>query len=223
MNMNDIQNALNLFKNMTLIQTYISCTMLIFICILTMALIINYMIIKATKKEKPKPWIYPIQVIAFVILIFTATAQINAIKLNTIADKHGFYQIDTMPIKQIYPEIDALPEESDLPENITDMTVIYYKFGCPDCKAIHKNLHDQLKVYDNIYYIYTRSKTGKRLRKTYPVKKVPSAIYIDKNKRTYTCVLYKKQNRHAKLDWDNLNKLIKFMNHNEDQDHGLKQ
>lgn len=208
---------------MTLIQTYILCTMLIFICILTMALIINYMIIKATKKEKPKPWIYPTQVIAFVILIFTATAQINAIKLNTIADKHGFYQIDTMPIKQIYPEIDALPEENDLPENMTDVTVIYYKFGCPDCKAIHKDLHEQLKVYDNVYYIYTRSKTGKQLRKTYPVKKIPSAIYIDKNKHTYACVLYKKQNGHAKLDWDNLNKLIKFMNHNEDQDHGLKQ
>lgn len=56
-------------------------------------------------------------------------------------------------------------ESKDIPSDLTGSIVIFYKYGCPDCKAIHDELMQELEKYkDNkIYFVSTHSATGNRL------------------------------------------------------------
>lgn len=164
------------------------------------------------RNKKPHMLTCIASILLFTAAMFTTITQLSATDLKWYAGQFGFDKSKTMAIRDIYPELEALPMESELPDDLRDCAVIYYRFGCPDCKAVHKDLYDQLKIYKNVYYVYTRSETGMELKKTYPVEKVPSAVYIDGNGKTYTCVLYHKKDGKAELDWEKLNELLNFIN-----------
>lgn len=209
-----IQNTLSIVEDQTISTVMITLIVGFIICIIALTIIMRYQYNAVKQNKKPNRLSYIAIVPIFTTSIFIMTGLLSAWQLTTYITKFGFDQYSTMPIKKIYPELKTLPIESklksELPDNLKKCTIIYYRFGCPDCKAVHKDLYDQLKVYDNVYYIYTRSKTGKKLRKTYPVKNVPTGIYIDDDNKTYSCFLYNKKENG--LDWQNLNELIKFIN-----------
>lgn len=99
----------------------------------------------------------------------------------SVAQKHGAYTRN-MTIETMYDGIARSPIESTLPENLDGCIIIYYRFDCPDCKAIYDDLMTASENVDNIYFVSSRSEQGSALLNQFPVEEVPSGIYI----RMYT-------------------------------------
>lgn len=148
------------------------------------------------------------------LCIICSTIFLNSLYLNKIAKMHGYEPNNTMSIQKLFYNIEKLPMESKLPENnLKNKLIIYYKFGCGDCESIHNTLKAKLKEYNDIYIVYTRSKQGKKLRKTYPVEKVPSGLYIQSNGEAVTLPLYTTDtNGNSTLNEQNLNTLLQLFN-----------
>lgn len=91
-----------------------------------------------------------------------------------------------MPIADLYREstlaiserICALPDESELPEDLTGCIVIVYRWGCQDCDDVMPVLRNRLSENPAVYYCSSRSPQGKALLEQYPVAQVPAGIYI---------------------------------------------
>lgn len=117
--------------------------------------------------------------------VITALSLISMVVLNAsyaIAVKHGAYTRD-MTIATMYDGISHSPVEDTLPTELTPGTIIiYYRFDCPDCRAIYDDLMAASANVDNIYFISSRSPQGQALLEQYPVSEVPSGIYL----RAYT-------------------------------------
>lgn len=62
------------------------------------------------------------------------------------------------------------PENGDI--------IIYVRYGCPDCMDAYNTLRGFAKENKNVYFISSRSVTGKILQKKYPTQVVPSAVII---------------------------------------------
>ena len=58
--------------------------------------------------------------------------------------------------------------------------LLYYKPGCPDCTAIWDELTNAVAEADkpDVYFINTKSPTGRKLLERYPVEDVPSGVYV---------------------------------------------
>lgn len=80
----------------------------------------------------------------------------------------------------------ATKKDIDLPGNI----IIYYRFGCKDCEAVYDELNERIEQNNNIYWVCTRSKLGKRLLQKYVVEEVPSGIIIQENNCYTQYILY---------------------------------
>ena len=120
------------------------------------------------------------------IMALTCLAAMFAVGVLTrqvdIAIDHGLYDPD-MPLRDIIRLNPVTPEESRLPsDDITelgDVTVIYYRYGCPDCEAVYPDLCEALRErQEDVYWISTRSAQGRALLQEYVVGDVPSILYI---------------------------------------------
>ena len=144
------------------------------------------------------------------IPIYRLTVYISAIILSltvsTDASSHGMYQ-NNLSIKEIQDLIKVTPKESKLPSNLNNALIIYYKFGCPDCRAIYNDLTDKLKD-KQVYWISVKSKTGIDLLNKYPTSEVPAGLYITNNSSGVIKSLSKTLNNKTVLDINNLNYLI---------------
>ena len=121
---------------------------------------------------------------------------------NSLALKYGAYgngqKLQT--INEIYDctILRGFVDQSEtLPDNIRGKLIIFYKYGCPDCREIHNEIITCLQENDVInetYFVSTRSEIGAELIKTYPVKEVPTGIYIREKdsevSNMYTEILY---------------------------------
>ncbi len=106
-----------------------------------------------------------------------------------VAKIHGLPNDEIKTTSNIISMITGIvhtPVESSVkPEDIkSGDIIIYYRFGCKDCEAVYKDLKNSLADVSDVYWISTRSETGKALLKTYPVTEVPSGVYVRKTGNT---------------------------------------
>ena len=108
--------------------------------------------------------------------------------LNKIALANGAYNNiqNSQTIGEIKEDVKYGFEESeDLPSDLTGCVVIFFKYDCPDCKAIHDDLMKAMESHkDNkIYFVSTRSNKGRQLlhpdgnEEKYLVNDVPAIVY----------------------------------------------
>jgi len=145
--------------------------------------------------------------ISIVCLLCTA-----ALVLTIIGKRHG---MDTfVPPIELIDDIKNSPVEDSLPDDTTGCLIILYKFTCPDCKAVYKELSTTLKNESDVYWIASTSDTGKQLVETYKIKEVPTGLYITYNKTNTSAVHYIlydiDSNGNIILDKNNIKRLLQL-------------
>lgn len=112
-------------------------------------------------------------------------------------------------LSEILNSLEDTPKEDILPEDLSGSIVIFYRFGCPDCKAIYPELKDRLSDIPDVYYVLSRSEQGEKLRESYPISSVPVAIYFSTNGTShYTYELDKQKEGITVLNTENLERLL---------------
>lgn len=121
-----------------------------------------------------------------------------------------FYKKDTLSEIKQNIQYGFKDQSKDVPADPKGCIIIYYKWGCKDCKNIHDSLTAKLKTYDlfKTYFVSSRSDRGQKLLKDYAVDSVPSGVYI--YYESLRNVTYKSRalNDGTKLDEYNLDALI---------------
>ena len=155
----------------------------------------------------------------FLAILLLGTFFIIELSISTMlsAKSHGIHNTNTT-FKEVRYNIKHTPKESKLPKDLTDSLIIYYRFDCPDCHATYDALYKTLKHEPNVYFVSTRSKQGKELLASYPIKTVPSGVYIkqapnDKDKsKIYLQLPLSRRNENNKVEVykENLDTLLLF-------------
>lgn len=142
-------------------------------CILFTTLIdiitISVLIIFYIKKKEQKHALWWL-LVPLCITIFIGSNIINGYR-------HGMHDFN-MSFHNMLTHIKSSPVEDKLPSDLQQCIIIYYKFGCADCEDIYADLTTSIKGKENIYWVSSRSKQGKKLRELYPIDMVPTGIYI---------------------------------------------
>ncbi len=89
----------------------------------------------------------------------------------------------------LYYTDNGYTESDNIPSDLSGKLVIFYRYGCPDCAAIHNDLIKYLSDnnIDDIYFISSRSNTGQKLLYPYSdkerclISQVPSIAYYYNN------------------------------------------
>ncbi len=128
--------------------------------------------------------------IDMIIAITLALASLfTAAIFNKIALDYGAYgdymKILTPKFISEMPSKSYKDQSNELPEDLKGKIIIYYRYDCADCTAIHDDLMNYLANADisenDIYFVSTRSDKGKTLIEQYYAYEVPSAVYIYNN------------------------------------------
>lgn len=165
-------------------------------------------------RHSKKEWIlkFLYSIVYFLVLSYTT---ISCMLFHT-AYQHGYREYMKQDIQEIIYSVKHTPVEDTLPDDLTNTTIIYYRFGCHDCNKVDNQLQEKFKNSPNTYWVATRSKQGKALRKDYPVESVPSALYIDNQKIGIIFDLTTKQTINGKIrtsvNEQNVNELIRMQN-----------
>ena len=85
-------------------------------------------------------------------------------------------------------------ESEELPSDLSGSIIVYYRYGCEDCKLIHDDLVAFIDEHptNNIYFVSTRSEIGQPMSESHGITEVPSAVYIfnkETNNMTFARVL----------------------------------
>lgn len=145
-------------------------------------------------------------IITLIALILLLSGNKTA-KLKTEAQLRGADAMATF--YEILNSLKDTPKEDTLPKDLSGSIVIFYRFGCPDCKAIYPELNERLSDVPDVYYVLSRSEQGKELRKSYPIPSVPTAMYFSANgKHCYTYELDKQEDGTTVLNTENLERLL---------------
>lgn len=169
---------------------------------------------KQTYHQKLKQYTYA-KIPVYTCILFMTLLLVCSIKTCSLAISHGCTQnqLQTQNTKTIWDNIHRTPKEDCFPTDTPkDAILIYYRFGCDDCELLYDSLQSAFKDIPNVYWIDTRSKQGKQLRETYPVKNVPSGIAIQDTNHTLLKVLYEKNKETIRLDTNAVSELIRYQN-----------
>ena len=120
--------------------------------------------------HKLKSIMLAVFVICFVLTIHT----MNLIQTGI---QHGVFDESTT-VSEIVRRLPKTPKESKLPDNPSNIFVIYFKFGCSDCEAVYPELSLQIQNRQDVYFISTRSEQGLKLQEKYPIDETPTLVYI---------------------------------------------
>lgn len=131
--------------------------------------------------------VVPIQYITVILMTGSIMFMSTFSRYNIAAAKHGAYGY--VQLSQTLKEIksctdNGFTESDNIPEDHDNMIIIFFKYGCPDCEAIHDELMEYINTHDiDIHFVSTRSEMGQNLLKEYPVYEIPAAVYVktDKN------------------------------------------
>lgn len=147
-------------------------------------------------------------------VFLTGITWIFSLNLFYTAYQHGFREYMKQNIHDIINSVEYSPEEDTLPNDITNITVIYYRFGCKDCEKMYHSLSEKFDNVSDVYWIATRSKQGTKLRETFPIETVPSAIYISDKETAVLFELYTKSTENNKttieLNENGIDDLFKY-------------
>lgn len=185
-------------------MTVLQCLVFIIaIDIITMCTFVFFYI----KKKKNKTGVWCLTVLSICATLFIG---FNIQK----AYRHGMYEIK-ISFSDMLKHIEKSPEEDRLPKNLSKCIIIYYKFGCSDCEHVYKDLKASLGDKQNVYWVSTRSKQGMDLLNHYPVKVVPSGVYVYSDSTTTAPqyvkkVLYMHDKNETILHQTNLNRLLEL-------------
>ena len=119
--------------------------------------------------------------IVYALLLTAAIFQLSAISVRQEANQHGCEDLKMYTLQELTDAINTSPKEDTLPENLSGSIILFYRFDCADCEAVYHQLSDLIKDHSRAYWVSTRSKQGKKLRETYPIKEVPSGLFIMDN------------------------------------------
>lgn len=95
---------------------------------------------------------------------------------------------EKLSLRDLPEKIQVTLIEDDIPEDIRNYIIVFYKYGCEDCEAIHRSLNLAQKDNDKLICIASNSEQGKNLRETLPVTDVPCGFYIHSD-GSYTNIL----------------------------------
>ena len=141
--------------------------------------------------------------------------------LNLINEGYSLQDISknlNISFKDMMTHIKLSPVEDDLPSNLQQCIIIYYKFGCKDCEEIYIELQSSIEDAPNIYWVSTRSNQGKKLRELYPIDAVPTGVYIYNDSTSSAPhfikkILYEYENtEQIHLNKTNLERLLELQN-----------
>lgn len=176
------------------------------LCIVTLSLFLTTNILYRVKKKSKIKHINQGLTISCITSIISFMCLIAVSIITVIGFSHGMYDMHTT-ITETIDYISKTPVESQIPDDLSNKLVIYYRFDCPNCHAVYDKLEKATQDYD-VIWISTRSKNGKELRKTYPVEYIPTGIAFNSEKQYISFVLYKSENGKIVLDSDNLDLLL---------------
>lgn len=148
-------------------------------------------------------------------IIATFLLSCDALLLVTCYEAH----IRTIPFQNL--TLEQLPEkiqcthiEDKVPEDLRGNIIIFYKYNCPDCESIYRNLVQHTINEKDIYFSASNSEQGKKLRETYPITDVPCGIYVHKDGSFTNYTLYMPSNAQSGVMFDKeaMNRLIQLKN-----------
>lgn len=193
-----------MFATIQTILSYINYRHFMFFCLISLCIICTLCLMYKAYDHNTTitKALYSISLL-FAVMIFSTSI------LKFKAQDHGLYTTDITIYKMI-TGIQNSHKEDKLPDDLNDKIIIYYRFGCPDCEAIYNDLNTYTTDNDlNVYYVSTRSNQGKKLLKQFPVKTVPTGIYIYKNSHGELTYIQKDLcNTDTSLNYNALNRLF---------------
>lgn len=109
-------------------------------------------------------------------IIFLGIISMNLVNANSKGLQYtNWAKLSMNEIKNI---ASVTPKASELPDNLKGSIVILYKFGCPSCEAIYKDLNEKIKDKNRVYFVPSGSKEGKILVKNGNITEVPTGVYV---------------------------------------------
>lgn len=80
--------------------------------------------------------------------------------------------------------IQTSPTQDKMPHDLNNTIIILYRFECDDCRAIYPDLKEYLDKHKTeqtkVYFIPSRSNSGKKFVEFYNIEFVPTGIHIKK-------------------------------------------
>lgn len=152
-----------------------------------------------------------LQILFGCLFVFSLTYSLTGWNTVQTAKKHGMFQ-DDMTWSKMIDCIDNSPIEDELPDNLANSIILYFKFGCADCEATYNQQLTTFGDLDNVYWVSTRSEQGKQLMKKYPIKEVPTGVYITDDLKPVTCILHMKKQGEIVLHEANAQTLLNLYN-----------
>ena len=117
---------------------------------------------------------------ANLFLISAIVIVINIIPMMTGFSKGMSYvKWEKLSLSQMKEMNQNTPDADKLPSDTKNSIIILYKYGCPDCVAIHDELHETIKETNaKVYFIQSGSPEGQKFVQEGNITNVPSAVYI---------------------------------------------
>ncbi len=163
------------------LQTFLHVAMLLFAAIVVLLGVIR--LLQRNKKRPTKRANITFGVTTGLTLLIALGVICSHVFLD-VAMKHGLYDNATT-LSEAFQGIRLSPAEDVLPSDLDDTLVVYYRFGCDECEALHDTIQEHIDAFERetgtrIYWVSTRSEQGKYLRTECPVANltVPSFLYI---------------------------------------------
>lgn len=171
-------------------------------------------IIQINRQIKSTKHINLLRYIICFIVCMAGIMGFASINLFTTAYEHGYRDYTKYTVNEIIYSVQKSPEEDTLPNKLENITVIYYRFGCNDCNQSYDQLSAYFENVSDVYWVATRSKQGQKLRETFPVENVPTAIFITNENTAVNFELTTTSTVNNKtiitLNTENIQKLLKF-------------
>lgn len=184
--------------------------------IITAMMILEFKYPQLAKRSRAKVAPIIISAGAYLLCLFSVTALICLTATYAKAKTHGYFKDANVTVAELWKGIHGTPEQSDIPSDIetrTQCLILYFKFGCPDCAATHKDIEAAVGHLDDTYWVSSRSDIGRKLLEKYPVPEVPSAVYIKKDGTYLTYILYKSTDNGPVVNDEALTELLNAINY----------
>lgn len=127
------------------------------------------------------------QMISIIIAIFVLTTPLLLMWSHSYVS-HGKI-INMNPVAYI-KDMNNYMTQGEIPQNLNGKILIFYKYGCIDCRDVKDVLKRYSDVNDDIIYVSSQSEKGKQLIEEYDIQHVPTAVYIDGDNITKQILLY---------------------------------
>ena len=160
------------------------------------------------KRASKRKLLTVISIITATIMMLAILCIISFTDTYITAKQHGYQEGMNVTASSLWRNIHRSPVEDTLPEDLSQIIVVYYRFGCKDCEATYDTISKALSPYDDVYWISSRSPQGVVLKEKYPIDSVPTGIYIRADGTYLAYTLYQSSENGPVVDTTALENLI---------------